>query len=130
MWRLLFMIAMLLHGIGHVLFLMNTWGYWKDANGRAGLFSDVLALSQAGEGIIGLLWLVPLAGFVIGTWGLFNQDAWWAPLALATAILSSVMLLLWWGSLNISSAFFALVFNLVVLAAAVWQQRLAQPAGA
>jgi hypothetical protein len=38
------------------------------------------------------------------------------------------MILLWWGSLNTSSAFFALAFNLVVLAAAVWQQRLAQPA--
>ena len=92
MWRLLFMIAMLLHGIGHVLFLMNTWGYWKDGSRRAGLFPDVLALSQTGEGIIGLLWLAPLAGFVIGTWGLLNQNAWWSPLALATAILSSVMI--------------------------------------
>jgi hypothetical protein len=67
MWRMLFMIAMLLHGIGHVLFLMNTWGYWKDGNRHAGLFADALALSQAGQGIVGLLWLAPLVGFVIGT---------------------------------------------------------------
>jgi hypothetical protein len=30
MWRMLFMIAMLFHGIGHALFLMNTWGYLKE----------------------------------------------------------------------------------------------------
>ena len=44
MWRLLFMIAMLLHGIGHVLFLMNTWGYWKDGNRRAWLFQGKASL--------------------------------------------------------------------------------------
>src|SRR5438132_12141009 len=100
MWRILFLIAMLFHGIGHVLFLMNTWGYWKDGQSRAWLFSDVLRLSQTGEGIIGVLWLAPLVGFVIGTWGLFGQQAWWGPLALTAAIMSSVMIVFWWSSLN------------------------------
>jgi len=129
MWRLFFSIAMLFHGIGHVLFLMNTWGYWKTANERAWLFADGLKLSQTGEGIIGVLWLAPLVGFVVGTWGFFAQQSWWAASALTVAILSSVMILLWWNSLNTSSALFALVFNMVVLVVAVWQQRLLQPAG-
>jgi hypothetical protein len=129
MWRILFMVAMLLHGIGHVLFLMNTWGYWKVGQGRAWLFGDVLRLSQTGEGMIGLIWLVPLVGFVLAAWGFSAQQAWWGPLALAAAILSSALILLWWNSLNSSSAFFALMFNVVVLMAVVWQPRMLQPAG-
>lgn len=129
MWRFLFTIAMLLHGIGHMLFLMNAWGYWKTVDQRAWLFADGLKLGQAGEGMLGLLWLLPLIGFVIGTWSLFAQQAWWAPLALVAALVSSIMLLVWWSSLNPSSACFALLFNLVVLAVAIWQQRVVQPAG-
>jgi hypothetical protein len=130
MWRLLFLIAMLLHGIGHMLFLMNAWGYWKTVNDRAWLFADGLKLSQTGEGMIGVLWLALLFGFLISTWGFLTHQAWWGPLALTAAILSSMMILLWWGSLNTSSAFFALLFNLVVLVVVLWQQRGFQPAGA
>jgi len=129
MWRLLFSLAMLLHSIGHILFLMNTWGYWKTANERAWLFADGLKLGQTGEGIIGVLWLAPLLGFLIGTWGFFAHQPWWGPFALTAAILSSVMILLWWGSLNTSSAVFALLFNLVVFVIVFWQQRAFQPAG-
>ena len=129
MWRMLFMVAMLLHGIGHVLFLMNTWGYWKVGQGRAWLFADVLRLGQSGEGMIGLIWLVPLVGFVIVAWGFLVQQAWWGALALSMAILSSVLILLFWNSLNSSSAFFALMFNVVVLMVVIWQPRMLQPAG-
>ncbi len=97
---------------------------------RAWLFADSLKFSQAGEGIIGVLWLAPLLGFVLGAWGYFAQQTWWASAALAAAILSSAMILLWWGSLNTSSAIFALLFNLVVLVVVLWQQRMFQPAAA
>jgi len=82
-----------------------------------------LKLSQTGEGIIGVFWLVPLIGFVVGAWGHVAQQAWWGPLALSAAILSSVMIVLWWSSLNTSRAFFALLFNTIVLVVAIWQQR-------
>jgi hypothetical protein len=129
MWRLFFSIAMLFHGIGHILFLMNTWGYRKTASERGWLFADGLKLSQTGEGVIGVLWLAPLIGFVIAMWGMFTQRAGWPPIALAAAIVSSALILVWWGSLNTSSAFFALLFNVVVLVVAIWQQRLLQPTG-
>jgi hypothetical protein len=129
MWRLFFSIAMLFHGIGHILFLMNTWGYWKTASERGWPFADGLKLSQTGEGVIGVLWLAPLIGFVIATWGMFTQHAGWPPIALAAAIVSSALILVWRGSLNTSSAFFALLFDVVVLVVAIWQQRLLQPAG-
>ena len=79
--------------------------------------------------MIGLIWLVPLVGFVVAAWGFFAQQAWWGPLALLMAILSSAFILLWWNSLNTSSAFFALAFNVLVVMAVVWQPRMLQTAG-
>ena len=62
------------------------------------------------------------AGFVGVAWGLLTHAAWWQPVALASAVVSLVLVLLWWGSLNTSSAFFALVFDVAVIAVVLWQR--------
>ena len=122
MLRYLLAIALFAHGVGHVLFLANSWGYWRgNEEGRSWLFSGVLGAGQAVEGIFGLLWLVPLVGFVAVTWGYFIHHGWWPQLMLASAAISLVMIVLWWGSLVIGSAFFALVFDLVVIVIVLWQ---------
>jgi hypothetical protein len=123
MLRWLFALALGMHGVGHALFVANSWGYWKTTSGRAGLFASVLHLGQSIEGTIGLLWMVPLVGFAAATLGLVAQDPRWPALALGSAVLSSVMLLVWWGSLNASSAVFALLFNIVVIIAIFWQRQ-------
>lgn len=116
-------LALFMHGIGHALFLANAWGYWKADAARAGLVAGVLRLSPTTEGIIGLLWLVPLVGFAAVAGGWLMQAAWWRQAALVSAAVSAIMVLAWWGSLNPSSAFFALAFDLAVIAFVVWQQR-------
>ena len=121
--RYLITVALLLHGVGHVLFLMNSWGLSRTDAGRSWLFSGVLGAGQTVEGIFGLMWLVPLIGFVAVTWGYFTQGGWWPPLALAFAALSLAMIVLFWGGINTSNAFFALVFDLVVIAVVLWQLR-------
>ncbi|HEY0601980.1 MAG TPA: hypothetical protein VGD58_03670 [Herpetosiphonaceae bacterium] len=123
MLRLIFAFALGLHGVGHVLFLANAWGYWKTTTGRAWLFADVLHAPQPLEGMIGLLWIVPLAGFVAATWGFVAHDARWAMLAFSSAVMSTILLLVWWSSLNVSSAFFALVFNVLVIVAILLQRQ-------
>jgi hypothetical protein len=122
-------VALLLHGIGHILFVMNAWGYSRTEAGQGWLFSQVLHGGQTTEGILGLLWLVPLAGFLVGTWGFYIGAAGWQPWLLASAVISSVLVLLWWGSINTSSAFFALVFNLIVIGIVLWQRQGAPFAG-
>jgi hypothetical protein len=65
MLRYLITAALFAHGVGHLLFLANSWGVWKgDEETRSWLFSGVLGAGQTVEGIFGLLWLIPLAGFV------------------------------------------------------------------
>ena len=63
--RYLITIVLFMHGVGHLLFLANSWGYWKGSEeGRSWLFSGLLGAGQAIEGIFGLLWIIPLIGFV------------------------------------------------------------------
>jgi hypothetical protein len=121
--RYLITLALFMHGIGHVLFLMNSWGLSRTDAGRSWLFSGILGAGQTVEGIFGLLWLGPLIGFLAVTWGYFTQQGWWPQLALASAALSLVLIVLWWGGINTSSAFFALVFDVAVIVVVLWQLR-------
>lgn len=124
MLRYLITILLFAHGVGHLLFLANSFGYWKGSEvGRSWLFSGVLGAGQVLEGLFGLLWLLPLTGFVGVSWGYLTQAGWWPQLALASAAISVVMIVLWWGSLVPGSAFFALVFDLAVIVVVLWQLR-------
>jgi hypothetical protein len=123
--RYLLTIALFAHGVGHLLFLANSWGYWnRDEEGRSSwLFSGVLGAGQTLEGILGLVWLIPLVGFVAVSWGYLTHQGWWLELALGSAAISPIMIVLWWGSPLVESAFFALVFDLAVIAVVLWQLR-------
>jgi hypothetical protein len=124
MLRYLITIALFAHGIGHLLFLTNSWGIWKGGDeGRSWLFSGILGAGQTVEGLFGLLWLIPLVGFVAVSWGYLTHQGWWPQLALASAAISLAMIVLWWGGLAVGSAFFALVFDLAVIAGVLWQLR-------
>jgi hypothetical protein len=114
--RYLLTAALFAHGVVHLLFLANSWGFWRGGEGsRSWLFSGVLDVGQAVEGIFGLLWLLPLVGFVAVAWNFLFHGGWWPQLALASAAVSLAMIVLWWGGLVTGSAFFALVFDIVVI---------------
>jgi hypothetical protein len=122
--RYLIAIALFAHGIGHLLILTNSWGDWKgDEEGRSWFFSGVLGAGQTLEGILGLVWFIPLIGFVAVSWGYLAHQGWWPQLAFASAAASLAMIVLWWGSLITGSAFFALVFDLAVIVVVLWQLR-------
>lgn len=118
------MVALLLaaHGIGHLLFLANSWGIWKTGTARAALFGSVLNASQTAEGVIGLVWLIPLIGFLISAWGYASDTRWWRTAALVSALISTALIILWWNGLNMASAFPALVFDTAVAVILLWQQ--------
>jgi hypothetical protein len=114
--RYLLAAALFAHGVGHLLFLANSWGYWRGGEeGRSWLFSGVLSAGQAVEGSFSLLWLIPLAGFVSVAWGYLFYQGWWPQLALVSAVVSLAMIVLLWGGLVTGSAFFAVVFDIVVI---------------
>jgi hypothetical protein len=102
------------HGIGHMLFLVSLWGVadWGQST-RSWLLGDGWLAKVPG----GLLWLMVMGGFVAAAAGFFNQAEWWRPMAIVSAVLSSVGLFLFWANPASSPALSALVFNLLVLGA-------------
>ena len=129
MLRIVIALALGMHGVGHALFIGNAWGYWHTGGaGRARLFAAVGA-GQGVEGAAGLLMLVPFVGFLAVTWGYLAGQGWWRPLALAAALASAGLVLLFAGGLNTSSAFFAVAFDVLVIAYVLWQQRAAVALG-
>jgi hypothetical protein len=129
MLRTIIALALGMHGVGHALFVGNAWGYWKTGGiGRARLFADVLGAGQPLDRGAGLLMLVPLVGFSAAAAGLLAGQG-WRPLALASAIVSAGLVLLFAGGLNTSSAFFAVAFDVAVIAYMLWYQRAAAGAG-
>ena len=117
-------IALLLlgHGVGHALFLANSWGYWKSDGSRSAFFENVLHAEQTLEGIAGILWLLPLIGFAASAWGCYSGAAWWSTVAISAALLSVLMIALWWSSLNPSSIVFALGVDVTVIVVLLAQQ--------
>jgi hypothetical protein len=119
--ELVISLILLAHGVGHALYAANSWGYWKADAGRAPLFENVLHASQSVEGIIGLLWLLPLAGFAAGAWAFYRHETWAPAALLASSIISAALILMWWGGLTPSTTVFALVVDVIVIAVLIWQ---------
>lgn len=119
--QLVIAVILLVHGIGHVLFAANSWGYWKADAGRAAFFENVLHASQTLEGVVGLLWIIPLVGFAAGAWGFYSETTWWRTVLLAASITSAALVVVWRKGLVPSTALYAVIVDVIVIAVLVWQ---------
>lgn len=112
--KLLLALVVGAHGIGHVLFLVPLLGV---ADWGQSTRSWLLGEGWPARGVGSLLWLAAIVGFVAVVVGFWSGAAWWRPLAVAAAAVSTVGLILFWTNPLASPAVSALVFNLLVLAA-------------
>jgi len=117
MWRIILAVAIGAHGIGHVLFLVPLLGIadWGQST-RSWLLSNLGG--DVVTRIVGsLLWLAATVGFVTVAVGMFGQQEWWRGLAIGSAAVSILGLVLFWGAPVSSSTFFPLLFDIAVLVA-------------
>lgn len=114
--RILLAVVVGAHGVGHVLFLASSLGLadWGQST-RSWLLGD----GGLARGLGSLLWVLAVAGFVAAAIGLFGESDWWRTLAIVSALISIVGLILYWASPATSPAISAFVFNLLVLGALV-----------
>lgn len=104
------------HGIGHVLGWMPAWGIAK----FEGMSSHSWLLTGlVGDGtarlIGGGLWFVPMLGFLAATGGFFLGQEWWRPLAIGSAAISLLALVLFFDALPVTSRVGCVVVDLAVL---------------
>jgi hypothetical protein len=109
-------VVLVAHGLGHVMAPQSAFvppgAFPSTANSLVG--SGLTIASPAGKAL-SLLWLIPLAGFLIGTYGLWTAQEWWRPVLATSAIVSIVAVLPWWNVMPTFSYLGALAVDLVVL---------------
>ncbi len=119
-WRIVVALVILAHGIGHVLFLapclgITQWGQ----SAHSWLLTKTLG--DGATRVIGsLLWLVVIVGFVAAGIGLLGQGAWWRTLAVASAGVSLLALVLFVSGSSTQPVLSAAVMDIAILVALVW----------
>ena len=113
-------VALIAHGIGHVLGLMPIVG-WAPAAGwtsESWLLTGPLGASVANL-VAAALWLVPLVGFTLvglGVLGIAVPAAWVRPLAVVAAVVSIVAIALFWQAFpTMTAKVGAIVVDVLVL---------------
>jgi hypothetical protein len=100
--RVIVAVVLLVHGAGHVLGVLPAFGITLGRTQAAGswLFTDGTGVAGGREmGFV--LWAVTLVGFVaagLALLGWLLPQSWWQGLAIASAVLSTlVVAAFWWG---------------------------------
>ena len=117
MWIKIAVLAVLIgHGLGHVMAPQAAFvppgAFPRHAHAIVG--SDLTIASSAGKGLA-LLWLVPLVGFLIGTYGLWTGQDWWRPVLAVASIASIMSVLPWWGVMPTFSYLGAIAVDIALL---------------
>ncbi len=105
--------ALFVHGVGHLL------GFWMPA--RSWLLPGMN--ERARRVVSRVIWVAAAFGFVaacLGFWGVVIPGEWWRPLAVGTAVVSLVGLVLFWNTWPAFSRLGALAMNVAVLVTQLW----------
>ena len=80
-----------------------------------------VSTSGALWGVTRVLCLITIVGFCAATWGLFGRHAWWEPVALGSAALGLIALILYWfaaarGGEAVGSTVWNVFVHVIILA--------------
>ena len=118
MIRWLIAIAMLMHGVGHIVFVMAAFTETPmEFSTAPWLLPGAFTVDSPVGKAFALLWLLAMLGFMVAAVGLILRKEWWPSLAVAAAVVSLVVLLPWWNTITPSSRVWVLLADVVVIAA-------------
>ena len=134
MFRIIFGVFIVLHGLVHLLYFGQSARYfelqpemvWPDASWA---FSRLLG-DEATRILASISCVLAAIGFVAGGIGILVMQAWWHPVVLGSAAFSAVIIVLFWDGtmqkLNDQGAI-ALLINLAIWAAVLIFKRSLVP---
>jgi hypothetical protein len=128
MWKILFVLLLVMHGLAHMAGPVGFWSSGSQAFAeKAWLFSKGLTAHSAVGRAFGLVWILAVLGFVGAGLGLLFGQEWWRTLALAAAAISLVSIVPWVWVVP-PGAWAGACFDLVILAALLfpWGARLVE----
>jgi hypothetical protein len=117
-WNLIFVIAVVVHAIGHSLGLLHT-SELVNLQGlptnESWLLSGQLKLGKTLVQIISVLWLVVIVGFLLVAGAFWFELSWWKIIAVPMVVLSVTLFLIWFNSFPISTQLGAALGNVVMI---------------
>lgn len=132
MMRWLIVLAMLMHGVGHIVFFLEAFtGSPMGFTDAPWLLPGAFTVGSPVGKAFALLWLLAMLGFVAAAIGLLTRQVWWPALAVASAVISLFVLLPWWNTIAPSSRVWVLLADLVIIAAfgLPWKERAIESLG-
>jgi hypothetical protein len=117
--KILVALLLLAHGLGNVMAPQSAFvppGAFP--HGAAAVLGPRLTIVSPAGKALSLLWLIPLVGFVLGTYGLWTGQVWWRPVLIVSAVVSIVAVLPWWNVMPRFSYLGALAVDVLVLVGA------------
>lgn len=105
------------HGLIHTMGFLGTMGL-AQFEGASRVPTNVIVAGPEDliVRILGLVWLIALAGFLLAAVLLVMDAAAWRPVAMASVAVSMVVVILWWGNAPMGAVANALVLAAVILA--------------
>jgi hypothetical protein len=108
---------LLAHGIGHVMAPQAAFVPPGAFPRTSHMIATGMTITSSGGKALSLLWLLPMVGFVLGTYGLWTDQEWWRPVLAASAVVSIFAVLPWAGVMPTFSYLGALLVDVLVLLA-------------
>jgi hypothetical protein len=117
--KILVALLLVAHGLGHVMAPQSAFAApGAFPRSASAVLGPRLTIVSRGGKALSLLWLIPLVGFVLGTYGLWTGQGWWRPVLIVSAVVSLVAVLPWWNVMPRFSYLGALAADVLVLVGA------------
>lgn len=117
--KLLTALVLVAHGLGHAMAPQAAFVPPGAFPRNTHAVPAGMTISSTAGKAMSLLWLIPLAGFLLGTYGLWVDATWWRPVLAVSAVVSIVAVLPWWKVMPAVSYLGALAVDVLVLVAAL-----------
>ncbi len=104
------------HGIGHVLGWLPAWGMasFEGVSTRSWLLTGAVG-DTVSRVVAGVLFLAPMAGFLVAAAGLLTGQAWWRQAAVGSAAISLLATALYPSAFTTGSTVGSVAVNVIVL---------------
>ncbi|MFX1253242.1 MAG: hypothetical protein ACFFCZ_16660 [Promethearchaeota archaeon] len=116
-WGVIYAIAMVLHGIGHIIGVIAVSEVIKfeGFTNESWLLTGRLGIRGTALRVLAVFWIIPIIGFIAVAWGIWFGLVWWRLLAGAMTVLSVILFVLWWNGFPKNVPIQANIGNLVAI---------------
>ena len=129
MLKLIASLALIFHGIGHIIGVSAAWTPIKMGfSDRPWIFSAGINIESGLGRIFGLVWLIATLASIIAGFGLYFRQDWWLTLTIVGTIVSLVAVITWFRAFPSGANMSALVFDVIILVGLFgpWSEKIIQ----